>query len=466
MKKINEETTARENILRGNLWSVLVRISFPLVVFSLLNHVFKIFDTIIASSVGSLEVSAVIFVHQIKFVFDSMSLGLAAGGSIVVARHFGAYDDEQAGRSAGNLIFISLSMALVLVLLILFNNPILGMSRTPPELMPTARGFLTVELLTSALSCINMVFIGIERAKGHSRLIMILNLMVMLIKLGLSCVFVYLLKTGVIMLAISSLIAQAFMLSIAFRRMRAPENPLRITRATLKPRVADLKPLLALSLPIMVERFAFSFGKLWMNALSAFYGGLAVGALGISNQVSGTVIITSNGVMDGNTTIIAQNLGNQSHRRALSSFYRTLVINIAIGAAGFIIVGLLMDPLGRLFGAGDPVFIGKIKTILSYERWAFVSLTLSSALFSLFYGFGMAKVILVINVLRLFLFRLPPLIILRDYLDLGYESIGMTMLLSNLLTGISALAAVFIFRKRFWPSPAGDRKKYKEAAKG
>jgi len=454
MKKTNEETAAREHILHGNLWSVLVRISFPLVVFSLLNHVFKIFDTIIASSVGSLEVSAVIFVHQIKFVFDSVSLGLAAGGSIIVARHFGAYDDEQAGRSAGNLIFISLSMASILVLLILLNNPILGMSRTPPELMDTARGFLAVELLTSALSCINMVFIGIERAKGHSRLIMILNLMVMLIKLGLSCLFVYLLKTGVIMLAISSLIAQAFMLSIAFRRMRAPGNPLRITRFTLKPRAADLKPILALSLPIMVERFAFSFGKLWMNALSAFYGGLAVGALGISNQVSGTVIITSNGVMDGNTTIIAQNLGNESHRRAMGSFYRTLLINIALGVSGFIIIGLLMDPLGRLFGAGDQIFIEKIKTILSYERWAFVSLTVSSALFSLFYGFGMAKVILVINVLRLFLFRLPPLILLRDYLNMGYESIGMTMLLSNLLTGISALAAVFIFRKRFWPSLA------------
>ena len=102
MGKTTQDEKIREDILRGNLWLVLIRISLPLVVFSLLNHIFKIFDSVIAAAVGSVEVSAVLYIHQIKFVFDSVSAGLSVGGAILIARYYGAHEDRKAAEASGN----------------------------------------------------------------------------------------------------------------------------------------------------------------------------------------------------------------------------------------------------------------------------------------------------------------------------------------------------------------------------
>ena len=295
-----------------------------------------------------------------------------------------------------------------------------------------------------------MVFFGIERAKGQSRRIMQLNLMVMVIKLFLSWLTVYVLGMNVIMLSVSTLIAQSMLALVAVLLLLDRGNPLCLSFKTMRPVRGTLKSILSISMPIICERVAFSSGKVWMNSLSGQYGGLVVGALGASNQVSGMVVIAANGFMDGNTTVMSQNLGYKSRSRVLGAFYRTFIINLIIGLAGMLIVTLCIDLLVMPFGAGDPAFLVKIKTILSYERYAFVSLTLTSAVFSLYYGLGLLRMVLIINFLRLFAFRIPLLLVLRDVYNVGYESVGIAMMVSNLLTGAAALTGLVIYRKQIW----------------
>ena len=450
MGKTTQDEKIREDILRGNLWLVFIRISLPLVVFSLLNHIFKIFDSVIAATVGSVEVSAVLYIHQIKFVFDSVSAGLSVGGAILIARYYGAHEDRKAAEASGNLMLAAILLSVVLILLSAFSRLILALTSTPPDLVPLGTPFLQVGFLTSAFTCFNMVFFGIERAKGQSRRIMQLNLMVMVIKLFLSWLTVYVLGMNVIMLSVSTLIAQSMLALVAVLLLLDRGNPLCLSFKTMRPVRGTLKSILSISMPIICERVAFSSGKVWMNSLSGQYGGLVVGALGVSNQVSGMVVIAANGFMDGNTTVMSQNLGYKSRSRVLGAFYRTFIINLIIGLAGMLIVTLCIDLLVMPFGAGDPAFLVKIKTILSYERYAFVSLTLTSAVFSLYYGLGLLRMVLIINFLRLFAFRIPLLLVLRDVYNVGYESVGIAMMVSNLLTGAAALTGLVIYRKQIW----------------
>ena len=55
------------------------------------------------------------------------------------------------------------------------------------------------------------------------------------------------------------------------------------------------------------------------------------------------------------------------------------------------------------------------------------------------YGFGKTKVTLFMNFCRIFLFRVPVLILLQKYTNFGSESAGIVMGVSNFLSGVLAV---------------------------
>ena len=63
------------------------------------------------------------------------------------------------------------------------------------------------------------------------------------------------------------------------------------------------------------------------------------------------------------------------------------------------------------------------------------------------YGLGKTKKILIINLCRLFVFRILLLWILQRYTSLGSESVGIVMMASNTLTAVlSCILVIFDLR--------------------
>ena len=62
---------------------------------------------------------------------------------------------------------------------------------------------------------------------------------------------------------------------------------------------------------------------------------------------------------------------------------------------------------------------------------------------ALLFGMGYTKITLVINFLRIFLFRIPVLWGIQHFTTLGSEAVGVVMLVSNTATGIMAFVAAF-----------------------
>ena len=58
---------------------------------------------------------------------------------------------------------------------------------------------------------------------------------------------------------------------------------------------------------------------------------------------------------------------------------------------------------------------------------------------ALLYGLGKTKITLAINFSRVFLFRIPILLILQNYTTLGAVSVGIVMMISNISVGLVAI---------------------------
>lgn len=438
---LNEkERKKRRFILQGNMWMVVLSVSLPLAIYNSLNGVFVFLDSLMASHISAEVVSAVAYISQIKGAISAIGLGLALGGGIVIARHYGAGSMGKARKSANTLLFLAIGIGLALILIIVpFTRPILRMLNTPEELISVGSSYFAIEIIGVVAMFINNVYIAIERAKGNTQKILFLNLMVLAIKLPLTALFIYVLHFGVTMMAVATLIAHLALTIIGMWDMLRPSNIFRLSIKQIELSKKMIWPILVIGTPIFFERFAFSFGKVIVNSMSVAFGGTVVGALGVSNNIGGIITGASGGFQDGEAAIISQNIGNNDFTRALDAFKKTVVFSILLGLIGFILTGVFGDQLIAIFSKGDLEFAKEIKSIFQYERYALIPLAISSASLGFLYGFGYTKLSLMINFMRLFVFRIPILYGLQKLTDLGSHGVGIAMMSSNVLVGMLSL---------------------------
>ncbi len=448
---MNKDEQRRDMVLNGNLWKVILVIAFPVIVFNLINAFYNVFDASIASNIGSNEVSAVAALSQIKNVLSSVGVGLAAGGSIIVARNLGAGLFDTA-KKATNVLFSISSIIVVLLLVICIPGAkvIMRLSNVNEELISIGTGYFIVSIIDLAFLFFNNIFIGLQKAKANTKSIFYVNLMGMIIKLSLSIIFVYGFKVdNIIWVAIATMTSQIVIFIIAMTIMMSKKNSLQVSFKSFSLQKDLLKKILIISFPIFIGKFVFMFGKVIMNGMCMEYGTLVVGALAVSGNIGAIGVMMGSAFEEIESGIVSQNLGNRNIKRAVSVFLHSIVISVSIGIVGYILIKhVFLQDLLRLFTQNaedqdNAQFIKNIQIIFFYESWSIISLPINSTCLGLLYGFGQTKLTMIVNICRVFVFRIPLLFIFQTFFPhLGVEGVGLSMGISNV--GIAVLSLSFL----------------------
>lgn len=74
-------------------------ICFPIALYGLFNSLYGLLDSIICSAISASSVTTVSALSQVKNALSAFGAGIAGGGAIIVARHYGAGRIEEAKRT-------------------------------------------------------------------------------------------------------------------------------------------------------------------------------------------------------------------------------------------------------------------------------------------------------------------------------------------------------------------------------
>ena len=90
-----------------------------------------------------------------------------------------------------------------------------------------------------------------------------------------------------------------------------------------------------------------------------------------------------------------------------------------------------------------------IKSINRYDSLSILALAVNSATLGVLYGFGQTKMTMVLNISRVFVFRIPVLWYLQTFhSEIGAEAAGISMGISNICITIASLLCLGIFVMR------------------
>ncbi|MBR1797971.1 MAG: MATE family efflux transporter [Clostridiales bacterium] len=443
----------REYALNAAPLRVIFTVCAPLALYQGLCQLFSILDALMAAHISAGAVSAISSLAQVTAMINALGAGLAVGGCIKISESYGMGDYQEVRQRTSTLYAVTVICGLVIaVVLVPFAVPFLRLLNTPEELIIIGAGYFRIEVIDMVLRFFNTVFIAIERSRGHSKLILVLNIVTLVVKLGLSALFVYVLETGVVMVAVATLVSQAVITLYALIKMPRDEGAFRFSSKAVKIRKAVIGPILTISFPVAAEKLLFAAGKVIVNAMSGGYGPLTVGALGISNNIGGFTTNLHAGVLDGGSALIGQNHGAGKTGRSIKIFHFLLVIDVVIGLAGLIIVSIFLPQIASVFAHSrdefNQEFCDMIVAIHRYEMLGYIMLGINSAVNAFLLGYGYAKLTMMLNVARVFVFRVPVLWYLQQFTAMGSEAVGVTMMVSNVATGLFSIVVIIpVIRK-------------------
>ncbi len=440
----------REMSLNGDMWRVVFYMCIPLGVYQLATQLFRVLDTMMAAHISTASISAVTYLSQITMMLSAVGGGLAVGAGIKISEAYGA-GDYRLVRSRVSSLYAIIGIISVVVLagILPFTDKFLILAGTPTELISQGRNYFIIDLIATVVGCFNNVYLAVERTRGNSKRILIINMAVIIVKFALTAFFIYGMNGNINHIAGATLIAQLLMFVIAMFNMYSKDNAFGFSLKAVSFRKDISGPMAKLSVPVMSEKLAFSFGKVIINIMSKDYGTNTVGALGVSNMIGGATTSTQNGFQEGGASIISQNLGAKKYDRAVDAFKKLLIINVIIGTFGFIITTVFLEGISSVFSKNDESFRVLVTHIYRYEAFGAITLGINASVMALLYGMGLTKLTLILNVCRVFVFRVPVLWFLQKFTDIGSDSVGIVMMVSNVSVGIVAGITAIIVLKRF-----------------
>lgn len=435
MRRLSE-SEFREKSLSSNVYLLIIQVGTPLAVFALFASLFSLLDTIMASHIGTIDVSTVAYMNQLRMILNSIGTGIGTGSMILINRAYGAGDKAKTNELTNTLVRLLLILSLIFLLMIPFVPAILRLIKTPEEFISEGSAYFRILITATVVNFVNLIYINVEKSRGRTGVILVANLSMMVIKLIFSALFVYVLDKGIAYIALSTLISYSacaiYALPHLFNR-----NSIFCIRPSLvfHTKKGYSKSLLSLSFPVAVEDSTFSLGKVIVNSIASSYGAEMIGALGISNNVSGLAASFENGFSDASSSIVSQNYGAGKCRRAIKVYIANIIITFIASLFALGVLYAFSDKLIPIFATSrngfNEGFMETIRRIFIYDSLSCFGIAFNGAGMDFLLGLGKTKVTLVLNFLKIFVFRIPVLFILQMFISDGATALGVMMMISN-----------------------------------
>jgi len=438
----------REYLLNGNMWKVVLSIALPMVFYNLCNYFYGIYDMMLVQSAGIGDAADIVVLDQIKNMISTIGGAMATGGSIMVSRHYGARQTDTARRYANTLFSLAMIVASATLVLIPLGVPFLKLFNTDQSIIDNSIGYYNVQIITLVVTTMNSAMISMEKAKGNTKQLLMLNLGVIFIKVSLNTLFVYGPFENVTntWLAVSTLCAQLFLFSCGLFLCFRKSNILRVRISDLNLGRNEIRNIVRLAIPVFIGNFLFNFGKVYVNsAATVQYGKMCVGALGISNTMAGLFTNITNTTADCGATIVSQNYGNKNGARVRQFFKVNLFYVTLVSVIGTILMFTMKEHVAAFFAPNSVEYQEMIVRIFAWECFDIAFLGFSHTANAVFNGFGKTKATMAFSMIRLFGLRVPVLLFLMHVVKMDYSACGVAMFASNTIIGIIQLVASALY---------------------
>ena len=445
----------------GKLLTPLLALSGPIVASQLLQVTYNLVDTFFVGRLGSEAVAALGFALPFVFLMISLGSGLTVAGTVLVAQHKGAGNEDRIAPVAGQTItFVSaLSVGLGAAGYLL-----------APVLLPYVGTEPGTAIHRMAVTYTRTVFLGVGFTFGFFVFQAILRgwgntttpLYLMVASTALNVVLDPVLVLGfednplfawiglaalerslfaatgfsgygVQGAAIATVFSRGVGAAIGFWLLFTGRVGISLSPADLRPEPAVVRTILDVGGPSGLERSADSLAYTGMTALVGLVSADAVAAYGIGNRINTLVYLPVVGLSQGTETAVGQNLGAGRRDRARRAVRLSSGIVVAVLTVFSVLAFVFAEPIVSVFVAGEDAaaVVAKGTDYFRIIGPTYVFMGLFHVVNAGFRGAGSTRTAFAFSAASQWAVRIPPTLLLITVAGLGATGVWLGIAFSH-----------------------------------
>ncbi len=430
----------RQDLTRGSVSKQLMKFAIPFLLSNLLQAFYSVADMIIVGRLcGTHGITGVNIGSQINILVTGAALGLAVGGTVLIAQYGGAKKFDEQRKTIGTLFTLYMILAVIFtVVMLLLGTTLLDVLKTPQVAYTEAENYYNICMAGLIFMFAYNVISAILRGMGDSKRPLYFVLIATIVNIIGDIILVGPFKMGAAGAAYATIGAQALSVVLSLIYLAKNHFFAGYKKSDFKIDKEKAKMLLKIGLPSSVQQVVISFSFLTLTALvnSLPNADIASACQGIGGKVNSFAVLPALAMSSAVSSMAGQNIGAGETERAKKTMLTGMGIAFGITIFVFALVQLFPQQIISLFDTNEEV----IAVGSDYMRFIALDYLFVPFVFcmnGLAIGAGYTNFALFNACFSSILVRVPFAYIMVNLTSMGFNGVGIA-------TGLASVASMIV----------------------
>ncbi len=433
------------------LYRRLITLALPIMGANLLQTLYNLADTYFLGFLGREAVSAPAVAFTIILFLVVFGMGFSMAATTLISQAKGKEDQEGIDFYASQIFVLMLALSVVMAAAgLVFTRPLLRLMQVPADVFPLVEAYLRIIFLGIPFMFVFFIYRGILQGVGNSITPFRIQLVTVIFNVAIDPLLIFGIgpfpAMGVEGAALATVIARITASAMSVPSLISGRYGVRIRREFLRPRRDAMRLISRIGFPTAFGQGVSALGFVVLQGVVNILGAAVIAAFGIGNRIIGIFMMPAMGLSQATAVIVGQSLGAKNLKEAKRGVSLSISTVLVFIGAGMTLTFFYGQHLVRFF-IDDPEVIALGAEMFRIVSVSVVFYSLFMVINGAFQGGGDTKPIMVMNILRLWGFRVPFAYVAVLILEAGASGIWWSMFFSNLLV---ALGYIILYRTGRW----------------
>jgi putative MATE family efflux protein len=347
-----------KDLTQGKEARLIFNFAMPMLLGNLFQQLYNIVDTVIVGNfIGKEALAAVGASFPIIFTMISLIIGVASGGTIVIAQYFGAKKFGDVKRTIHTLyIFLTIAALGLTLIGVLFSEEIFRLIKLPAELIPQATLYLSI-YFSGLIGMFGFnATSAILRGLGDSKTPLYFLMISTFFNIAFDLLFIIVFNWGIAGAAIATVISQAGAFLTAVVYLNRNHKLIDFNLPSWKFDRKIFRQSIRIGLPTGFQHTFVSLGMLAIMAIVNRFGTNVIAGYSSALRIDSLAVLPAMNFSAALATFVGQNIGAGKSERVRRGLISTLLMSSAVSVFVTAVVILFKFQLMGLF-TKDPQVI-------------------------------------------------------------------------------------------------------------
>jgi len=435
---------------QGSIRRAVLLLAIPMMLEMAMESVFALVDLYFVGHLphSSYAIQTVGLTESCLTIIYSLAVGMSMAATAIVARRIGEKDPVEAAKAGMQTVTLAILVNFVIgVAGFYYASNILSLMGASAETVRLGTNYTRIMMAESLIIVMLFLVNGIFRGAGNAAIAMRSLWIANIANIILCPLFINVLGFGLTGAAIATTIGRGTGVVYQLYHLFNGKNLLKMHLAYLKPHWEQIKAILKIAIPGILQFVIGSCSWIFLAELVATTGG-DHGSAGYQTSIRLMLffMLPAWGMSNAAATLVGQNLGAKEFNRAEDSVFKTVKYNVLYMATVTVITFLLATYLTAFFTNDEQVRQVATRS-LQILSVGYIFYGIGMVMMSAFNGAGDTWTTTWVNLFGFWLLQVPLAYVLDKNFNMGITGVFLAIPIAETCM---AIASFFLFKGGRW----------------